>query len=380
MLNDICYYCILNSVRLPFDVSNAINNDLESSEMRNERSLMLFESGIKTEATLKAYRGYMAHFIKFCKVSGYDSLVKLGSKKLQMLIEDYLIICKKKYRYGSIDNIFSAIQKFCVMNDMLEVNFKKIRMMFPEKDRPTGDRAYTTDDIKLLLDQTKTLKFKALIHLLASSGVRAGSVHEMQVKDLTDMPNDCKALKVYPGTKDEYTTFISPECVKALENYHNQRMVNGEKLDENSYLFMTDCGKKFILNYVSMTTSRLSKKLLNRKLDSSSRYTVMGTHGLRKRFNTIVKMQNNCNISLAERLLGHSRSVQLDNSYFRPTLEQLFTEYLKALPDLVIDQTLRLEQELENSKNEIKKFKNQEERILMLESQLQQFKGLSKQL
>ena len=91
-------------------------------------------------------------------------------------------------------------------------------------------------------------------------------------------------------------------------------------------------------------------------------------------------MRENCNISLAERLLGHSRSVQLDNSYFRPTLEQLFSEYLKALPDLVIDQSLKLKQELENSKNEIKKFKNQEESILLLESKLEQYQELSKQL
>ena len=56
------------------------------------------------------------------------------------------------------------------------------------------DRAYTTKDVKLLLDTTKTLKFKALIHVLASSGVRAGSIHDMQVKDMKDVGHGCKSL------------------------------------------------------------------------------------------------------------------------------------------------------------------------------------------
>ena len=67
-------------------MSNPISDNREFSEMRNERSLTLFESGIKTESTLKAYRGYLGHFIKFCKVEDYDSLVKFGSEKMQIMI------------------------------------------------------------------------------------------------------------------------------------------------------------------------------------------------------------------------------------------------------------------------------------------------------
>ena len=155
--------------------------------------------------------------------------------------------------------------------------------MFPERDKPTGDRAYTNDDIRALLDQTKSYRFRALIHLLASSGVRAGSVHEMQIKDLTDMPQGCKAIKVYPGTKDEYHTFISPECVYYLDKYHQERKNFGEKLSESSYLFMTDENKKFLPEYVSITMCRLCRKL-KRKLASESRYEIMSAHGFRKRF------------------------------------------------------------------------------------------------
>ena len=52
------------------------------------------------------------------------------------------------------------------------------------------------------------------------------------------------------------------------------------------------------------------------------------------------------NISLAERLMGHSQTIPLDNSYFKPVIEQLFDEYQKAIPQLIIDEKYRLEEEI----------------------------------
>ena len=346
--------------------------------MRTQRALLLFESGIRAEATRKQYRTALSRFMEFCKIESYDVLANIEAKEFQIKVEDYLMAIRTRYHYSSLNAMFSAIQLFCTMNDVL-INWKKIRKMFPEKEKPTGDRAYTVEEIRSLLDQVKSYRYRALIHLLASSGVRAGAVHEMQLKDLTDMPNGCKSLKVYPNTKDEYTTFISPECVYYLDKYHNERKAHGEKLFENSYLFMTDLNKKFLPEYVSITMCRLCRKL-KRKLASDLRYEIMSAHGFRKRFNTIVKMRNDVNINLAERLLGHSRTIKLDNNYFRPTTDQLFTEYLKALPDLMINVEYRLKEEIKLQKKEIEELRNQDERILILETQLEQFKNLSKQL
>ena len=142
---------------------------------------------------------------------------------------------------------------------------------------------------------------------------------------------------------------------------------------------MTDLNKKFLPEYVSITMCRLCRKL-KRKLASESRYEIMSAHGFRKRFDTVLKMRSDVNINLAERLLGHSRTIKLDNNYFRPTLDQLFTEYLKGLPGLLIDEKYKLEQELKLQKQEIEKLRNQDERLAIVESQLEQYKLLSKQI
>ena len=75
--------------------------------MGNQRSLLLFESGIKSQATLKWYTYSLDLFLKFCKVIDYDSLVKIDPEKIQIMIEDYLMICKKKYSYGTIRYVLS---------------------------------------------------------------------------------------------------------------------------------------------------------------------------------------------------------------------------------------------------------------------------------
>ena len=101
---------------------------------------------------------------------------------------------------------------------------------------------------------------------------------------------------------------------------------------------------------------------------------------MRKRFNTIVKLRPDCNLSLAERLLGHSQTIKLDNAYFKPTDDQLFEEYLKALPDLMIDEKYRLRGELEQAENKIDELQSSKERILMLETQLSQIQEHIKNL
>ena len=101
-------------------------------------------------------------------------------------------------------------------------------------------------------------------------------------------------------------------------------------------------------------------------------YDKKATHALRKRFNTIVKMSKDCNLSLAEKLLGHLQTVKLDNSYFKPTIEELFSEYLKALPKLMIDEKYKLRVELEKKQEKINELTSAENKIKMLEEKINQ--------
>lgn len=86
------------------------------------------------------------------------------------------------------------------------------------------------------------------------------------------------------------------------------------------------------------------------------RYDTQTNHGFRKRFNTILKLNNNINPAMTEKLIGHK--VNLDGTYLTPTREDLFEEFRKAILDLTIDDSERLRmrnKKLEEDKSELEK-------------------------
>lgn len=332
--------------------------------------MMIFEQTCKSEATLTDYRSQMSKFLKFTKIKNYDSLVHLERKQLQIIVEDYLFYCKKRYASNSIKKMFSCITSFFRINE-IELNFYKIRKMYPHAEKLFTDKAYTTEQVRTVISNTQSLELKSMFHFMACSGVRVGSLSEFRLKHLADMPNGCKSVIVYADSSSEYETFITSECYEAIQNYLNWRKRKGETITDESYLFVNDYGNQHNSRTICGKINAMVKRTIERT-NKKGRYEIMSSHGLRKRFNTILKMNNSINPNIAERLLGHSRSIQLDNSYFRPTLDQLFTEYVKAIPLLLIDEKHRLQIELENQKTVNEKLESdKDKRIEALENKLE---------
>ena len=75
-------------------------------------------------------------------------------------------------------------------------------------------------------------------------------------------------------------------------------------------------------------------------------------------------------MSIAEKIFGHSSSIPLDNHYFKPTLEVMFDEYQKAIPDLMIDETSKLKLELEKKNQVLSSVEVKDTRIEVLENAL----------
>jgi len=62
-------------------------------------------------------------------------------------------------------------------------------------------------------------------------------------------------------------------------------------------------------------------------------------YGFRKRFHTTLILTDGLNPNIAEKLMGHKNGS--DGNYLRPTPEQCFFEFEKAIPDLTLDPTER---------------------------------------
>jgi integrase len=73
---------------------------------------------------------------------------------------------------------------------------------------------------------------------LSSSGLRVGGLVKLQLKDLIPIPkHNIYQITVYKRTREQYTTFCTPETRKVIDQYLNFRERMGEKLTPNSLLF-----------------------------------------------------------------------------------------------------------------------------------------------
>jgi hypothetical protein len=178
-------------------------------------------------------------------------------------------------------------------------------------------------------------------------------------------------LTVYENTKEEYFTFITPECKKAIDFYLDMRSRYGEKLTDNSYLLREqfDIRDEFAIRNPKQVTDKLIQwKLMSlaeksgiwiRGSDKKTRQNIVIAHGFRKFF-TAQLVNSKLNPEIREMLLGHK--IDLASAYYRPTEQEMLDEYMKAVNSLTINEENRQKikvELLESEKHEITTLKNQ---------------------
>ncbi len=308
------------------------------------RSLLLFEAGIKSPYTKKNYRIWLDQFLQFTKVTEHDALVTLKDSALQVMLEDYLFHLKKTVSPNSIPPKFASLELFFAMNDKV-LNFKKIKKMFPEKIKKSGFEAWTTKDIQKMLLVCNTKRQRAIILFLATTGVRLGVLPDLRMKHIKTKEEQYKKVTVYEGAKEEYVTFLTPEATKALDEYLDERRKDGETISDSSYIFrkryQVGRGKPHNMSNNSLADiiSRIIRNSGLIREKDGKRFNVQINHGFRKRYATILKLISDVNQNIAEKLLGHKNG--LDGVYFVPTEEELFEEFKKAIPELTVNDSER---------------------------------------
>ena len=314
-----------------------------------QRSLLLFKNSIHSEETYRVYKYELDRFIVYFKLRDYNSFASMDVKMLQTMIEDYVMEKKSKnLARSTIKTPLSALELFCDTNDLM-LNWKKTRRLLPPQKKKSGSKAYTTEQVRKILEFTPDLRNKAIIHFVAASGVRIGALPELQIRSVDDMPGGCKSIIIYEGEKEEYVTFLTPEASKVLDEYLTRRQKDGEFLKPESPLFRAKYA-------IGIAKARYLKKvsfqgMIDRALRRAGlrfgrdgiRRDIQLDHGFRKRWNTIIKSTDGMKIIHAEKMFSHSTpSIPLDETYTDFSKKSLFEEYKKAILELTIDDSERL--------------------------------------
>jgi len=346
-----------------------------------QRSLLLFQNSIHSEETYRVYKYELDRFIRYFKLRDYNSLVSMDAKMLQIMIEDYVMDKKSQGKARStIKTPIAAIELFCDTNDLM-LNWKKIRRMLPPQKKKSGSKAYTTEQVRKILEFSPDVRNKAIIHFVAASGVRIGALPELQIKSVGEMPDGCKSITVYPGEKEEYVTFLTQEASKILDEYLTKRRNDGEYLKPESPLFRTKyaigIAKAKPLKKISFQgiMDRALRRSGLRFGYSNSRRDIQLNHGFRKRWDTIIKSTDGMKIIHAEKMFSHTTPyIPLDETYTDFSVETLFEEYKKAIPELTVDDSERKQALLNQAVKEKSELENEKIKHDELTKDFEQFK------
>ena len=245
--------------------------------------------------------------------------------------------------YSAIHNYAAAVLAFYKINDMV-LNISKINKFIPLQSRVRKDRAYTHEEISKILEFADE-RMRVVILLMVSAGIRRGALPYLRLRDLDD---NNRKLTVYENEKEEYFTFITPECKKAVDSYLDMRARYGEKLDKNSFLIREHFNKRdqFRARSPKQMTLGMLKWTIVQLIKRSGVRTgeVKESHGFRKFFTTqLINLK--INPEIREMLLGHK--IGLASCYYRPTEEEMYQEYIKAVNNLTINEENRLRLKVE---------------------------------
>ena len=293
----------------------------------------------------------------------YESLLVLSDSELQILLEDYMMYCRKRYAVSSIRTIFASIEKFLFVNDRT-VNKKKLMMFLPEKLKTT-QRAITTEEIRLLLKHCGSKRNSGIIHVFSATGCRPEALADLKIKNISEMPEGYTSIIFYAGTNNELQHFYHPEVTSAVNDYLDSRKQEGEKLEPESYLFrqkrwLKDSESQLTVSGIESIIENLMKHAgIKRIKQNEKRYDLPVCNGFRNRFNTILKRNSDISYPIAEKFLDHK--LRMEPSYLFPTKQELFDEYKKAVPELMVSEEARLKLESENKQKHIEKLETEKD-------------------
>jgi len=318
-----------------------------------------FISAINNEKTLENYIRALNEFMVFHELDAYNDFVHLPVSEIQELFKEWIQHLKSKNLKGnSISTKLNPVELMLEMNEVVWAK-RKIKKMIPKSvHEKGGKRPITTEEIQSLLKATHDFRMIAIIHFLASTGTRPAVLTNppLQFKHLEQMTDGCYAVKIYDESSEGYWAFLTPEATQSFDAYIRTRKLNGEHLDDSSYLFATKQNARTRKNdYLSQQSvakalSKLYKKAGIVREKRGNRFDLAITYGFRKRFNTVLKLNNDVNSNIAEKLMAHRRG--LDGTYLQPTRKECFDEFLKAIPGLTIDPTEKQKSEIHTLEKE----------------------------
>jgi integrase len=264
-----------------------------------------------------------------------------------------------------------------------------------KKKKKSNDRPYTHEEISKMLDKADQRE-RVVILLMASSGIRIGALPRLKTRNLEKV--DKYSLYKITGEDNEYITFCTPECRKAIKSYLEYRQRHGERIIDDAPLIREEFNVNDEIHaakprHLSIESFRaLVRRLghrsgvIEKRAEVGNNYNntqvprtrrpVKETHGLRKAFETSA-VTAGMSLLYAEILMGHKSGGLALESYVRPTLTDLLEGndkmlgYVSIIDALTINEENRLKLENQKIKQRNDILEGERDEVISLQKQLE---------
>jgi site-specific recombinase XerC len=183
-------------------VEHDLRNQLAHSQSQSQQvplydgeAYLNFVKHISNPITLVNYVSRFKKFVDYCQVLNIDSLMYNGdTKKIQTMITDFLIhIQGQGFSSATVAHHRTTVKFFYEMNDVTDLNWKKIAKVIKPFRKKANDRPYTTAEIAKMLEKVDQ-RGRIVILLMCSTGMREGAIHSIKIAHLQKLQDIYKSL------------------------------------------------------------------------------------------------------------------------------------------------------------------------------------------
>jgi len=298
-------------------------------------------------------RAYLRQIYLFCSATGLtpDELIALPKEKIEGLVQDYVDYHNDgRHSIRYVNNILHLLKGFFKANGFKGANSLEVESHYmPSRYRKRPEYIPKKHEIYAMADSACSLRDRAIILTLYSSGLRNSSLRALLYRDVEDELKrgvDNIMIPVYPEMKliepnacknnIPYYTFICEEATQALKLYLREREEKYGKISPNDPLFASDYNQ---ISKNKRTSKIMSARQLQNVVKSAAKragvpqWRYVTPHCLRKAFETVLHSElingGRLDPKIQEFFMGHVLPGTQDAYFNKIDVEYLRAEYAK---------------------------------------------------
>ena len=288
-----------------------------------------------TPNTVQSYASNLRDFGRHLDSAGIHDVGQISKDS----VRDYVRILRedRKLSMSTIENHLSCISSFLdylVYEEIIESNValavrkRYLRRYKSDDSEAQSRKLITVEELKTLVNSIMIPRDKAIIMLLAKTGIRRGELVSIDVNDV-----DLVGLKVKlkpKAKRSNRVVFFDEECARVLQDWLIVRKRNAR--EGVPALFTTETGGRLDRSGVYQAVTRHAARMGLYDEKSTRLEDHFTPHCLRHWFTTYLR-RNGMPREMIQELRGDVRKEAID-IYYHIDEEQLRRTYLQCIPQL----------------------------------------------